>query len=97
MEPLPTDWLSRLRDKLRTFECYAPADLHNPVPGQWTVVGPTSEYRSAGSPDEAAMRYLATVCGDTEAEGALAAKAIREYAQRVGSLSSAPKERSGSR
>ncbi len=65
-------WMNRMQQMVRGFEFYGPRDAPNPAPGNYTVVGPLSEYRhSSHSIEHAAMLYLAQVLRDREAIDAL--------------------------
>ena len=67
-----TSWMRKLEKQVRGFELYEPMDPNNPAKGQYTIVGPTTEFRpSHKSFDHAALLYLAQVCRDRDAIQAL--------------------------
>lgn len=68
----PEHWIDRVQELARGAEFYGPKDPPNPAPGNYTVVGPLTEYRhSPQSLAHAALLYLAQVMRDREAIEAL--------------------------
>lgn len=71
-------WLERVQREVRGVEFYFPADTRNPAPGNYSVVGPTTEVASSPiSIVHAAMLFLSLFKKDEQARAAASALARR--------------------
>jgi hypothetical protein len=76
-------WILRLQRRVRGIEVFTPDEPtpKHPAPGNWVVMGPTSEFSfSVQSADHAAMLFLAHYCDDIEAQAEAAQMAAPESA-----------------